>query len=429
MGFSFVKKIKISDNLENDGNLKSILLKNNVSQVVAFILNEDKVDYKTTLLTILESMSCEEIEESLSVIKSIDENKFEALLEASKELSRCEKGFNEGSYGFKTEIENSFFILYTEAKNSLSTGDLTAFLIKHYFYYNNKKNSILKPAINNLLQVIVIYLKQTIPLLRREIEGQLFLPISKTIFVFFLYDKTEAYNKFKNIIRKDLDVKNWSMFELEYFETVSRFFEKIGLDYIPKIDTVSGQFDIILTEESSSITKTEIFDKINKDDFFNRKIPLLNYQPQKLINPKTDIIKLEEFKVIISIIFNEFNPKGSFKLNHDLGEVFIENITEPFPKYSDDVLIGTREVLKTMFSQNSEFKKYFFAFLYTEKESDKILGWVNKFPKILNHYLGGLENFSESTIKKYFFNNNDNPVIGFQKEINDFITKANNTTG
>lgn len=390
----------MSDNLENDGNLKSILLKNNASQVVAFILQEDKVDYKATLIIMLESMTCEEIEESLSEINSVDKNKFEELLEASKELSICEKDSNECSYGFKTEIENSFFILYTVAKNSLSTGDLTAFLIKHYFYYNNKINRILKPAINNLLQEIVLYLKQTIPLLRREIDGQLFLPISRAIFVFFLYDKTEAYNKFKNIIRKDLDFKDWSMFELEYFETVSRFFEKIGLDYIPKIDTVSGQFDIILTEESSSITKTEIFDKINKDDFFNRKIPLLNYQPQKLINPKTDIIKLEEFKVIISCMFKDFYYNThTHKLNFDLGKVFIENITNPYPNYSEDVLIRTREILKEMFLKDTGFKFVFFGFIYFTKEN-YLKKWPTKFPELLEAYLGKLNSFSESSNKK-----------------------------
>ncbi|MDD7915470.1 hypothetical protein [Polaribacter ponticola] len=136
-----------------------------------------------------------------------------------------------------------------------------------------------------------------------------------------------------------------------------------------------------------------------------------------------------DFTKILSALFEYFYSKNyNQKLKIDLGKVFIENITQPYSKYPDHILIRTREILKKMFTNDSEFKKLFFAFLYTEKEADRINGWVNKFPKLLNHYLGGLENLKEGTIKKHFFNNNNNPVVGFQKEINDFIENKINIT-
>lgn len=406
--------------------LSRLVLKSNTSQAIDYIIKEDKIDYKNTLMTIFKSLNCEEIEELLSTIKSIDKNKYEALLDASNELSIYNDSFREDVYGFETEIENNFLSLYSVAKSSLSTGDLIAFLLKYYFHYKKKRNKIIKPATNIALKEIVICLKRNKALLVTEINNQLYLPISKALFVFFLYNKEEASNKFKNIIRVDLKYKTTSLFELEYQDTADIFFDKLGLDYIPDIDTRAEKYDIVIAEKNKSISKNEISDEIDKNDFFNRKVPLLNFDPKKLINPKTNITgttNLKEFTKTISIIFNFFHTENKDDLNYDLGEVFIENITQPFPKYPDDVLIRTREILKKMFSENQEFSLIFLGFIFREFRAERLYAWSSKFPELLNEYLGNLDNFSKATIKKYFYHTKRNPIYSKDKIIETFIKK------
>ncbi|QXP64362.1 hypothetical protein [Polaribacter sp. HaHaR_3_91] len=408
---------------------KCIVLNNYIIQTVDFILKEDNIDYKNTLITILKVIKYEEFDEIITTIKYSDKTKYKELIKASENLSIYNDTLKNYRYGFKTRIEDDFLKLHNDSKDSLSTGDLVAFLLNQHSYYKKINSEIIVPAINLILDEIIISLKQNIPLLKQEINHQSYLPISKAIYVFLISPKKEAINKFKNIIRKDLDYKNNSDFQYEYFVTVDRFFNRLDLDYIPYIENIPEKHDFKLGKKSNSITKPDISAIIDKDDFFNINIPLINYDTTKLINPNTDFDNMVDFTKILSALFEYFYSKNyNQKLKFDLGKVFIENITQPYSKYPDDILIRTREILKKMFANDSEFKKLFFTFLYVEKEADRINGWVNKFPKLLNHYLGGLENLKEGTIKRYFFNTEKNPVIGFQKEINDFIEKELNIT-
>lgn len=429
MEFSFIKKKKILKDGEINEQPISIVLKSNFSQSIDFILKEGNIEYENTLITILKAIEYEELNKLISIIKYSDKTKYLEFLNASKKLSIYNSTQKIYRYGFKTRIEDAFFKLYNDAKNSLNTGDLVTFLIKQYSYYQKTESEILIPAINLILDEIIIGLKQNIHLLKQELNNQSYLPISKAIYAFLIFPKKEGMNKFKNIIRKDLNYKNNSGFQYEYFVTVDRFFSRLDLDYIPYIESMPEKHDVILAKKSNSITKSEISNIIDKDDFFNINVPLINYDPDKLINPNTDFDNIIDFTKILSALFNFFYFKNyNQKLPFDLGKVFIENITQPYSKYPDDVLIRTREILKKMFSQDSEFKNLFFTFLYVEKEAERINGWVNKFPKLLNQYLGGLEKLKESTIKKHFFNSTNNPIIGLQKEINDFIEKNLNIT-
>lgn len=428
MEFSFLRKIK-PNNQKVNVQPKCIVLNNYIIQTVDFILKEDNIDYKNTLITILKVIKYEELDEIITTIKYSDKTKYEELIKASKKLTKYEDTKKNYRYHFKTKIEDVFFKLYNDAIISLNTGDLIAFLLNHYYYFQKETNEIITPISETLKTDIVLELIKNKALLVTEIEDQLFIPISKALYVFFLYDKKEALIKFKSIIRKKLDYKNYSMFELEHIQTTHIFFNRLGLDYIPKIGTSHKTSDLIIAKKSNSITESEISAIINKDDFFNVNVPLINYEPTKLINPNSGFDNMVDFTKILSALFEYFYSKNyNQKLKFDLGKVFIENITQPYPKYPDDVLIRTREILKKMFTNDSEFKKLFFTFLYIEKEADRINGWVNKFPKLLNHYLGGLEKLKETTIKKHFFNKKSNPIIGFQKEINDFIEKELNIT-
>jgi hypothetical protein len=383
---------------------KCIVLNNYIIQTVDFILKEDNIDYKNTLITILKAIKYEELDEIITTIKYSDKTKYKELIKASENLSNFNDTLKNYRYGFKTRIEDDFFKLYNDAKDSLYTGDLVAFLLKEYSYYKKINSEIIIPAINLILDEIIISLKQNIPLLKQEINHQSYLPISKAIYVFLIFPKNEGIIKFKSIIRKDLDYKNNSGFQYEYFVTVNRFFSRLGLLYIPEINIKPNEFDIVFTKENNSITKTEIFNEIDKADYFNKKIPLLNYDVKALMNPSKHFTNIKHFTSILSALFNDYYIKHySVELSFDLGKVFIENITNPYPQYPDHVLIRTREILIKMLSSDIEFKFVFFGVLYMEKE-DGINKGVDKFCKILEAYLNKLNSFGFSSIKKNIYN-------------------------
>jgi len=58
MGFSFLRNNKTSNNIKKEEPLSSLVLKTYISQTVQFILNEEQIDYKSTLMTIFESINC-----------------------------------------------------------------------------------------------------------------------------------------------------------------------------------------------------------------------------------------------------------------------------------------------------------------------------------------------------------------------------------
>ena len=95
----------------------------------------------------------------------------------------------------------------------------------------------------------------------------------------------------------------------------------------------------------------------------------------------------------------------------------MENITQPYPKYSKEVLIRVREILKDMFLNNKDFKYSFFAIILIAK----LPGWTNKFPKILSNYLGRTKGLGDSSIKKFFHSKSKNPINPYFEKIPKYV--------
>lgn len=133
------------------------------------------------------------------------------------------------------------------------------------------------------------------------------------------------------------------------------------------------------------------------------------YDGNKLINPKNDIKNFRKFELMMTNLFNDFYIlQNNEKPDLELAKIFIENITNPYPKYSDEELIRVREILKKMFFECEDFKYTFFAILNFDK-MEHLRGWTSKFPTLFNDYLDGLKGFSEQSIKNFFSNKKKNP--------------------
>lgn len=422
MGFSFLKKnnTKVKEEFLKP---KALTLKDNVTQVVDFFKNEEKIDYKETLMILLRSLNFKELKE---VMFSLESNKYNNLFWASEELRIYNLIYKKFIYGFETKVKQDFLEKYEEAKISLNTGDLVAFLLKHYFLFTQNSDEVLEPVINNILLKVVVCLKENIALLEKEMNHQLYVPISKALYVFFLYDKKEGKCKFNNIIRRDLESKNTSLYELEYMVTANYFFDRLNLDYIPRIDTVSEKFDLVIADKEISISKEEVFNEVDKGDYFNKKVPLLKLEKKYLFN-NSKISKPKKTWLVLSTIINVFYEKTfDKKPSINIGDIFIETITNPYPKYSSYELIRTREILKEMFVLNDKFKIMFYSF-FDDKKEDRSFNRNSfdavrtKLPKILGEYFEGEDNFGATTVLKFLYEKNDNPVLDSIEEYQNFL--------
>lgn len=401
---------------------KLVKLKTYEEQYIEFIYSHNKIRHDQLLKEILETLTLDQSNNFFLSLRKKHYQKYVGFLIASKKLSIVNKQMGFRVYGFESKTEKILIKQLDESKISLSTGDYLAFLIRKYFYYNSINCSILKPVANNAIIEIIVKLKQNTPLVRTELEGNLYLSLANALYVFFIYQKEKALNKFKNIILKDLKNKNFKSYQFQHNVTLERFFKRINLSYIPRIDTVNDKNGIIFTKAEKSINQSELLKIIDKEDFFNRKPPLQNYPADRLINISTDVKDFKTFSEIISKIFKKYACEKDSAYEYDLGKVFLENISEPYPQYSPSVLIEVREILKEIF-KNSEFKKIFFCFIFLQHSDYKITSWVNKFPNILNSYLGGMEKYSVSSIKKHFYSDGNNPVNNNKamKLYNDFM--------
>ncbi|MDD7915469.1 hypothetical protein [Polaribacter ponticola] len=139
---------------------KCIILNNYIVQTIDFILKEDNIDYKNTLFTILKVIKYEELDEIITTIKYSNKTKYKELNKASKNLFNYNEIFKNCRYDFKTRIEDDFLKLHNDARDSLSTGDLVAFLLKQHSYYKKIDSEIIVPAINLILVEIINSLKK-----------------------------------------------------------------------------------------------------------------------------------------------------------------------------------------------------------------------------------------------------------------------------
>ena len=314
---------------------------------------------------------------------------------------------------FEAKIESDFDKILMESENSLNTGDLIARLISFYNIFL-ERNSFLTPVYNRIINKILLLIKKKITVLETEFLNNKFVPIEKALFIFFLEEKEIAWKKFKNIIETDLDRRGYKLFECEYFTRVDLFFQRLNVDFIPQV--INKHFGIELTAESESIKKEEIRKFLDKRDYFNINRPLSNFSGE-FINKEEDILHFNEVRKLFQLIFKEAIIEKYGKPYFDkqivsFADIFLSNITEKYPVYDKNELIKTREIIKEMvLDGDSSFKENLFSLIYTLKESRYLLKWNTKFPLIMESYLG-IKGFSKDSIKRYFKNDNTNPIMG-----------------
>lgn len=412
---------------------KNIELQSYLLQFKGFIKSTDytEINIKDLLLKILDTLNEEDLKDVIDYTESEYPHLFAGLVEQLENIA-----IDNTYYG---KILGRDFKLFETIRRQTIELELfhntemhLSFLVGMYIKYQNEKNQLLLVLIRTLLPGITALIKQVLALVKSRIDSNQILSIETGLCFFFIYEKDIAFKKFKILMTKNVENTRSKPYLMEYWQTLNLFFNRLKLHYIPKIIFDCNLLEISLTTENDSITKTSIKNYIDSDDYLSSSYPLAELAANQLINPMLDIKDYDYLEKIFEILFKEHYQKDLKKdyksLNLNLGEIFLNNICNPIPQYQKNDLNRTKIIIQELFLFAPNFKHLFFVIIFVLKGKNEIFKWNTKFPTVLSNYLGKMKGLSEGSIKLYFRNDEENPVICQQDLAISFLKLIKKTT-
>lgn len=379
------------------------MLLNYTEQLKNIFSQNQQCNYEGIAREILRKMSLAEIVESMSYLQNHSKFNYSKLCQQFDLLGYLPSENSVKSYGFETMIDQKFDKEYKTARISLNTGDLISFLIGKYVECRDNEHVFLEVAYQNLVHKIIILIKEQLPLLRSEIDSQSFIPIQKALYIFFLFEKEEAFKKFKNIVRYDLMQRRTSNYHLEHLANAELFFERLNLNYIPQINTIKNQYDVLISDQTFSVSKNQIMDHLDRKDFSNTKIPLIDLNDKFYLNPKNDIIDENVIREILTLFLKVELKIGQFTKSDgvlvSVTDVFLDNMKSPYSSYDETTLIHAKKLL--IDSMDDILMKRFVALFYLFIENELLVDINQKIPRILSKYFK-MKGYSQATIFNLF---------------------------
>lgn len=404
-----------------------------LQQFKDFINSNDytEIDIKDLLLKILDMLSEGDLKDLLNFVENKYPKLFGGLVEQLEIIA-----IDNIHYGkilgrdFKL-FENIRKQIY-QHENDHNLEMHLSLLVGMYVKYQNEKNQLLLVLIRTLLPDITALIKQTLAFVKSRIDSSQILSFETGLCFFFIYEKNIAFKKFKNLVTKNVENTRSQTYLMEYWQTINIFFNRLELKYIPMIIFDCNLLNISLTTENDSISKTSIKNYIDSDDYLKSSYPLAELDANQLINPLLDIKDYDYLEKIFEILFKEHYQKDLRKdyksLNLNLGEIFLNNICNPIPQYQKNDLNRTKIIIQELFLFAPNFKHLFFVIIFVLKGKNEIFKWNTKFPTVLSNYLGKMKGLSEGSIKLYFRNDEENPVICQQDLAISFLKLIKKTT-
>lgn len=404
-----------------------------LQQFKDFINRNDytEIDIKDLLLKILDTLNEGDLKDLLNFVENKYPKLFGGLVEQLEIIA-----IDNIHYGkilgrdFKL-FENIRKQIY-QHENNYNLEIHLSLLVGIYVKYQNEKNQLLLVLIRTLLTDITALIKQTLAFVKSRIDSSQILSFEMGLCFFFIFEKNIAFKKFKNLVTKNVENTRSQTYIMEYLQTINIFFNRLELKYIPMIIFDRNLLSISLTIENDSISKTSIKNYINSDDYLSSSYPLAELDANQLINPLLDIKDYDYLEKIFEILFKEHYQKDLKKdyksLNLNLGKIFLNNICNPIPQYQKNDLNRTKIIIQDLFLYAPNFKHLFFVIIFVLKGKNEIFKWNTKFPTVLSNYLGKMKGLSEGSIKLYFRNDEENPVICQQDLAISFLKLIKKTT-
>lgn len=313
---------------------------------------------------------------------------------------------------WENNIKSVFIKDIEDAKLSLCTSDFLAFIIgkKHEVFQLKNLNGYWSNAYHEIEQELNKILIESNLLCDLEANQKEHIPVNYALSMFLLYDTKTALVKFKRIVNNDRAHRLEDLHQAEYFLIFEKFFARIKIDFIPKID-FSNYLTPIEFENNNNkyITKVEIKNLINKEDYFKKR----GFSIDKKFLLKPDNIRDKtKLKELYFTFFNYFNNKVS---RHYI-DVLYSCFTETNPQYEDHQIAIVRTELTKIIDEKKITKEliYFSYYLVTnqlETSNEKIKHLTNGFFNTNGLSLSTISNVFSDRFDKNLSYNTELPKI------------------
>lgn len=297
------------------------------------------------------------------------------------------------TYNFKNYIKNTFFKSLENSEKSLNTAEFIALLIGTKNKFEESENLKLKPIFNYLLDFVNEKLIQSIAILKTQLQHNNYSYIQKGIYSFFILDKEHAINNLKKLIIKDQIERREVEFMLDYSSVVESLFNKMEIDFIPKIN-YKNYLDKILTNKDQSISKIEVKKFIDFKDYFNTEIPLIKFEITDLISPQKHIIDLQSFKKLHLNLFRKYDQN----FDENILDIFYDCIFG-LNSYAPHYYINCREELINKINDFDISSDFIANYNYCYKNDILNFNQI-KLSKILNSFFMDIKGFKISILRR-----------------------------
>lgn len=303
-------------------NTSPFVIKSATDQIVEYLTkiprSNDNQDYKMIISEIKNHLNHKDVELLIKLTHEIpDIDKFIVKLEKEK-------------YNWRRQIEDDCWKDVEDARLSLCTSDYLAFIIgkKYDLHRLINGNSFWSKVYSDMDHDLTMIIVKDNLLCKLEADQKAHVPVNYALSMFFIYDKKVALTKFKKILNNDQTYRLEKMHQAEYFLIVAKFFERIKLNFIPKINTSNNTDPVTYSNENGEyITREEIEAVTNKEDYFNNKPFKIGVE--YLLNPR-NILKKSVFEncflLFFTLIDQDFEEKNV--------KILISCLTEINPPYT-----------------------------------------------------------------------------------------------
>lgn len=342
--------------------------------------SNDKNDYCGVISEMKKHLNYKEVEVFVNSIKDFP-NKSILL-----ELIELEK------YFWYDEIEKNILSEVEYAKISLCTSDLLAFIIgkKYDLHILINQNSLWSKIYKSLDLDLNVNILQGTFLCNLEGSQKANVPVNYALSMFLLYDKKEALAKFKRVLNVDRQYRLEASHQAEYLLIFERFFDRLKIDFIPKINSLNQQNPICFeNNDNQYIKRDEINLIIDRGDYFNKRV--FNVDPKKLLNPR----KLSKKELLLSsyiLFFKSIDPE----LETRNVDIFISCLTELNPKYEEIEIKEARFILCKLLEGN---QKSFLVLNNLLDEKQVFVNGLTNLGFLLNEFFKDVKGMSFDTIK------------------------------
>jgi hypothetical protein len=374
---------------EVNENRSPFIVKSVIDQIVEYLRkiprSEDNPDYKTIISEIKNHLDHKDVELLIKLTHEIPNiDKFIVKLEKEK-------------YFWEDQIEHDYHQELEDARLSLCTSDYLAFTIGKKYDLNLliNRNSFWSKVYSDIDHKLSLILLQNNWLCLLEGNQKAHVPVNYALSMFLIYDTKVALSKFKKILNNDRIYRLEAAHQAEYFLIVAKFFDKIKLNFIPKINTSNNTDTVAYSNENGEyITREEIEAITNKEDYLNNKP--FKIDVEYLLNPR-NFLKKSVFEncfiLFFTLIDQNFEEKNV--------KILISCLTEINPPYTGYEISNAQFQINN-FINDHHLKDELIKLLYNFEIYFITFKSISRLSVLIPEFLNKVEGIGPDTIKSIY---------------------------